>query len=119
MTGNLASILQWLYPATVPLRDWTVADTGDGNGPRIAAWNVAGVPQPTEASVAAREADWLAAVAADAPNLRSAAVLGDRDKLLMAVVMALPAAVVNAAPPRAQAILQAARQRIQDAMNAG
>lgn len=46
----LADAISVLFPAAVPLRDYTLVD--DGSGPRIAAWHLPD-PQPTPEQLAA------------------------------------------------------------------
>jgi hypothetical protein len=57
-------VIEYLYPAAVPLRDYALSDVGQG--PYISSWNTATLgAQPTEAYLASVEAsqayfDWLA-----------------------------------------------------------
>lgn len=56
---NLNTIIQHLYPAAEPLRDYLVRDDSDGEGPHIAEWHLPD-PQPTPAELeAASEAAML------------------------------------------------------------
>lgn len=60
LNGNLASIIEWLYPTARPGIDWEVVQDGPSQPCRISRWAVPGVPRPAEADVMAREQEFLA-----------------------------------------------------------
>ncbi|KZE67000.1 hypothetical protein AWM68_19865 [Fictibacillus phosphorivorans] len=43
---DIAKTILHLYPDAVPLKDFTIMELLDGNGPFISEWNIA-VPEPT------------------------------------------------------------------------
>lgn len=86
--SNLAQILQWLHPQTALGIPWALQD--DGDGPRIVAWSVPGVEQPTVQEVLDWEADWLAAGGAFAEIRRkAAAALSDQADATRALIHAV------------------------------
>jgi len=92
---NLPNALQHLFPSADPTRDYVVQD--DGDGPRIAAWNLPD-PQPTLAQLqAASDAyDAIAAQAASEAQALRTQVVSVAQSAVGVVITSLTAAQVRA-----------------------
>jgi len=94
----ISSVLAYLFPQSVPLRDWELVDD-DARGPRISRWNLPD-PQPTPDELAKVEASaeflaWLAAAPARAlssvkTDAKSQAATGATpDRIVVRALLAL------------------------------